>query len=274
MEDGSFTLAPPGVEAILHHAPPACHPHADLCGRRVRAVLGLSVDPRRAGTPSGGCMRDEAEPPRLLEHMLNPPDEEPPILLSAVSFGSQARALPRQRHPTFNTAAAVERFVEAASKGAHLGESSGGPKRANRLRHRHRRKRQQSASRPGEAWRSMRLGGAFGRPLDLARVAAAHGSTHCDSRIRRLAAHMWIVPMVDQSGRWVPPVALALTPTLTLTLTFTLTLTLILTLTLTLTTLTLTLHLGASVHSRSTCPQMAIQPQAPLCIRPTQPEGW
>ena len=43
-------------------------------------MLGLSVDPRCAGTPSGGCMRETADPPRLLEHMLNSPEEEPPIL--------------------------------------------------------------------------------------------------------------------------------------------------------------------------------------------------
>ena len=127
-KDLMFALTPPGVEGIVHHAPPALHPHAQQ-GRRVRAVLGLSMDPRRAITPPGVWMHGTG--PSLLEHVLASGDA-PPILISGVSFGSQAKALPRKRPPTFNTAAACSRFVEAAAKGAHLGRDVGGPKRANR----------------------------------------------------------------------------------------------------------------------------------------------
>ena len=45
---------------------------------------------------AGGCMRETADPPRLLEHMLNSPEEEP-LILPWLSCGFEASPLSYKR---------------------------------------------------------------------------------------------------------------------------------------------------------------------------------
>ena len=60
------------------------------------------------------------------------------------------------------------------------------------------KKRSYGASQPGVTYRTIRVGGGFGRPDSLQHLAEVHGGTRCDSRIRRKQDAMWIVPWVDR----------------------------------------------------------------------------
>ena len=125
---------------MLHHAPPLPALGAEA-GRRIRVVYGLPGFRQ-------SMVEETVLPPGvgLLNHIALGCGHTP-LMLSAVSFGVGAKCLPRDRAPSFDTAAKVERLLVAAGSLSHLGQSVGGPMRTNWMRHGGQQKKNKSRNR-------------------------------------------------------------------------------------------------------------------------------